>query len=136
MTRHAIIVTFGGKEMPLYRAAKVCGISDYTLRKRWRNGDRGDELFRPSRARKPPAEELKARREADEAAERAKNEQRFTRQRREQTARERAMLEHAAAFARPLIDGKLVKPKERLAIANRVRSSGQRNWRTNGGGVL
>lgn len=141
MTRTAIIVNFGGKEMPLYQAAKLAGLSDYCVRKRYQKGERGGDLFRPSmhgRFRKPAAQldDLQAKRKAVEAAERAAQEMKISRQRREAEARARAMVEHAAAFARPLIDAKLLKQREHKAIVERVRFSGQRNWRKDGGSVL
>lgn len=137
MTRHVLVVTFGGQTMPLFEAAKLAGLSAYCVRKRWQKGDRGEQLFRPSmhgRFRKPPAQldDLVAKREALKAAERAEQERRMSRQRREQEARRRAMVEHAKAFARPLIDAKLVKPNERLAIQERVKYCGQRNWSLKG----
>lgn len=141
MTRAVIMITFGGQAMPLYQAAKLAGLSDYCVRKRYQKGERGAELFRPSmrgRFRKPPAQldDLAARREAQQAAERAKMELRFARQRREADARARAVVAHATAFAKPLIDAKLLKPREYQSIVERVRYSGQLNWRSNGGAVF
>lgn len=124
--------------MTLYAAAKLAGLSAYCVRKRWQNGKRGADLFRPSHrghfAEKTSAqlEDLKTKRAEREAAEHAKQELKLARSRREQEARARAMVEHAAAFARPLIDAKLLKPKEHLAIVERVKFCGQRNWSLKG----
>jgi hypothetical protein len=140
MTRPVHMVDFGGETMPLYKAAKIAGLSDYCVRKRFQKGERGGELFRPSkqgRFRKPAAkfDDLAAKREAGQAAERTKEELKLARQRREVDARARAMSAHAAAFSRPLIDATLLKPKERLAIRERVKFCGQRNWCVDGGKI-
>jgi hypothetical protein len=141
MTRHVHMVAFGGETMPLYQAAKLAGLSGYCVRKRYAKGERGDELLRPvsrGRSRTHPnltseqQEALRAKREAKDAAERAKQDLKLARQRREQQARERVAAEHAAAFARPLIDARLLKPMEHLAIVERVKYCGQRNWSLKG----
>lgn len=139
MTRATIFVKFDGKVMPLYEAAKLAGLSDYCARKRYQKGERGDVLFRPShrgRSHKidtnDQVDALRAKREVKEAAERTKHEQRLARQRRERDSKDRVAAEHAAAFARPLIDAKLLTKAERQAIRERVKYSGQVNWRTNG----
>lgn len=140
MTRAIIHVTFDGKQMPLYQAAKLAGLSDYCVRRRYSKGERGDELFRPANrgryraepSTNPQVEALRAKQEVREAAERAEKERKLARQQREREARARAMVEHAQAFARPLIDAKLVKQKERLEILERVKYCGQRNWSLKG----
>lgn len=140
MTRAIIHVTFDGKQMPLYKAAKLAGLSDYCVRRRYSKGERGDELFRPANrgryraepSTNPQVEALRAKQEVREAVERAKKERKLARQRRAQEAKARAIVEHAAAFARPLIDAKLIKPKEHRAIVERVKFCGQRNWSLKG----
>lgn len=144
MMRAVLMVTFGGKQMSLIQAAKLAGLSEYCVRRRYQKGERGDDLFRlPSRGRSrdelstnPQVEALRAKQEVREAVERAKKERKLARQQREQEARARAMAEHAKAFARPLIDAKLLKPREHLAILERVKNCGQRCWRKDGGATF
>jgi hypothetical protein len=143
MSRTLLKLIYEGELLPVAEVAKRSGISACCIRKRYAKGERGPELFRPGhrgrfREEAPDTEQqiaLRAKREAREAAERAKLEFRLARQRRERDAKQRAAAEHAAAFSKPLIDDKLLRPKERAAIAQRVRNCGQRCWRTDGGAV-
>lgn len=137
-------VNYNGAELTLRELASVVGISYSCLDGRYRKGDREPALWRPldcvggNKAGKRPPSVLRGEGVSIKTREQeaARREQQLARKQREAETRARLMVEHAAAFARPLIDAGLLKPKEHLAIVERVKFSGQKNWRTDGGATF
>lgn len=133
-------VNYNGADLTLTQLAKAVGISYACLCCRYRKGDRGEQLWRPldcvggnKGARRPPSalrgEGVSVKTREQEAERRERQAQRKA----EQEARVAALkVALAAELRRPLIDSKLLKPKEHLAIIERVKFCGQRNWSLKG----
>ena len=131
-------VNYNGASLTLRQLAAATGQTYACLYGRYRKGDREPELWRPlecvggnkagsrSSFRGEGASALT--REAEATKREAKSQR--ERDRAVRIAELKAL--HAAAFARPLIDSKLLTKAERAAIRERVKFSGQVNWRTNG----
>lgn len=126
------IVEYQDEKMSAETLAKRFGVSPSCIRKRWQRDLRGEDLVAPSkkgRRAKPKtrdqvfaqAEEDRIRRAKQEAAARRANLRARAQDRADQVARE-----HAAAFARPLINATLLTRAERAAIRSRVK--GVQRW--------
>lgn len=112
--------------------AKRIGVSESCIKKRWSRGKRDADLVLPSQKGRPgmprtfehrfAAEEARQIREAEEAA----LKRRLDLRQRAREAAEKARREHAAAFAKPLIDRKLLTTTER--IENEQRVKGRQRW--------
>lgn len=144
MTTIPITVPFDGRPVTLMELGRITGLKYETLSARYHKGDRGERLIRPLEVNGPATieteqnEDLKHRRRVLEftrikEAERAAQQRQRELDRRELRARAAAAV---AATAQPLITGELLTDAERKIIRERVRLSGQRSWRRDGGGWL
>lgn len=130
-------VEHDGKTLSISQLAKITGVGYQTLMLRFHDGLRGADLIRPTRA---PREGKRDR--SKQNAERRKNapaRSEVTVRRREaaREATERAKAEWAKEFAKPLISAKLLTNEEHREVCDRVKYSGQVQWRNKGiGGVL
>lgn len=124
-----IFETIEGMRLSLKQWSKHTGLSYDTLHSRYADGDRGLDLIRPSNTRarnhyerEDLREMAERKRAAKQQAEEAKREHLAS------VARSRAKIaaEHAAAFAKPLIDAKLLTKAERKEIARKVK--GVQRW--------
>lgn len=135
--RSSIYITHEGKTLSLSQWARESGLCYETILSRYQRGVRGAELFVPTMRQagkdwKSAAEDRQAAKAKDDARKQASEAKTKARH----DNRQKLLAEHQAAFSRPLIDAKLLKPKERQAIAERVKFSGQLNWRANGGATF
>ena len=130
-----VTLDWHGETITLFELARRHGMNHGCLLKRWHRGLRGDDLVAPPRVtvRQPPKtfeqrEEL-ADMEHQRSIARSRKARKQQLRQRERDKAIRVAKEHAAAFAKPLIDGRLLTPAERKA--NRAKVRGCQRW--NGG---
>jgi hypothetical protein len=136
-------VNYNGADLTLRELSEAVGISLSCIKIRYHKGDRGPELWRPldcvggNKTGRPPSSlrgegvSIKVREQAAER--RAKQ---LAREVEKQARIDALKAARDAELRRPLIDAKLLKPREHKAIVDRVRFSGQRNWRKDGGATF
>lgn len=130
--RNVVTVVYEGESMPAGELAQRIGVSQSCIAKRWLRGMRGADLVKPSQQGRPGVPRAFEGRCAIEEAEKIRKaeedalKRRLELRQRAKDAATKARQEHAVAFARPLIDDKLVTPAEQQEIASRVK--GRQRW--------